>query len=89
MTFTISIENGINDGINEMSSTIIEKPVVTGQPFAQIGYDFMGACFEVHRELGGGLLEEIYQESLELELSMRQMPFLSKQSLALFYKDNE
>ena len=29
------------------------------------GYALMGAVFEVHRELGGGLSEEIYQESLE------------------------
>jgi GxxExxY protein len=37
-------------------------------PLAQLGYDFMAACFEVHRMMGGGLLEEIYQESLEFEL---------------------
>ena len=27
------------------------------------GYALMGAAFEVHREIGGGLNEEIYQES--------------------------
>ena len=34
------------------------------QPYAQEGYDLMGAAFEVHRETGGGLAEEIYQECL-------------------------
>jgi GxxExxY protein len=58
-------------------------------PFAQIGYDFMGACFEVHRVLGGGLLEEIYQESLEWELTLRTIPFISKQELTIFYKDHQ
>jgi GxxExxY protein len=58
-------------------------------PHAQLGYDFMGACFEVHRVLGGGLLEEIYQESLELELMMRQIPFVSKQELAVYYKEHQ
>ena len=32
------------------------------------GYALMGAVFEVYKELGYGLSEEIYQESLELEL---------------------
>jgi GxxExxY protein len=59
------------------------------QPFAQLGYDFMGACFEVHRVLGGGLLEEIYQESVELELTMRSIPFAAKQLLTIYYKDRQ
>ena len=46
----------------------------------------MAACFEVHRELGGGLSEEIYQESLEWELSLRAIRFVPKQQLAVFYK---
>ena len=50
------------------------------------GYALMGAAFEVHRELGGGLLEEIYQESLEHELRMRSIPFVAKQELSLHYK---
>src|SRR4029078_7915548 len=58
-------------------------------PDAQLGYDFMGAWFEVHRVLGGGLLEEIYQESMELELMMRQIPFVSKQELAVYYKEHQ
>ncbi len=37
------------------------------QPFAHEGYELMGAAFEVHNVQGGGLLEEIYQQSLEVE----------------------
>ena len=50
------------------------------------GYALMGAAFEVHRVLGGGLSEEIYQESLEHELALRGIPFSSKSELAVFYK---
>jgi GxxExxY protein len=56
------------------------------KPLADEGYAFMAAVFEVHRELGGGLSEEIYQQSLEVELELQQIPFKSKTELAVFYK---
>ena len=46
----------------------------------------MGAAFEVYNEMGGGLLEEIYQECVELELSSMGIPFRSKDSIPVFYK---
>ncbi len=54
--------------------------------FQQEGYDFMAAVFEVRNELGNGFLEEVYQESLELELSERSIPYLTKPRLTLHYK---
>ena len=54
--------------------------------YQQQGYDFMAAAFEVHTEMGHGFLEEVYHESLELELTQRGMPFISKPKLQLFYK---
>jgi len=52
----------------------------------QEGYDFMNACFAVHNEMGGGFLEEVYQESLEMELTDRRIPFVSQPKLQLYYK---
>lgn len=57
------------------------------KPFAEEGYALMAAAFEVHNIQGGGLLEEIYQESLEIELELREIPALSKAELAVYYKD--
>jgi|SRR5580698_1114293 GxxExxY protein len=54
--------------------------------FQQEGYDFMAAVFEVYNEMGGGFLEEVYQESLELELTERRIPFISRPKLTLHYK---
>jgi GxxExxY protein len=59
----------------------------TDKPFAEEGYALMAAAFEVHNVQGGGLLEEIYQQSLEIELELRAIPYLSKAELKVFYKD--
>lgn len=53
------------------------------------GYKLMGAAFEVYNEQGYGLGEEIYQESLEIELENRGIPFESKRELVCFYKGRE
>jgi GxxExxY protein len=58
-------------------------------PLAEEGFELMGAAFEVHREIRGGLLEDIYQESFEEELRLRAIPFTAKQELAVFYKGRE
>lgn len=58
-------------------------------PLGEEGYALMGAAFEVHNVMGGGLLEEIYQQSLEIELTLRQIPFVRKQELKVFYKGRE
>ena len=53
------------------------------------GYNLMGAAFEVYNEQGYGMSEEIYQESLEIELEMRGIPLRAKQELKCFYKGRE
>jgi GxxExxY protein len=52
-------------------------------------YAIVGAAIEVHRELGSGFLEAVYQEALELELSSRQIPFVPRQVLTVFYKNQK
>jgi GxxExxY protein len=51
------------------------------------GYKLMGAAFEVYNALGYGMAEEIYQQSLEIELSLRGIPYHPKRDLNVFYKD--
>ena len=41
---------------------------------------------EVHRELGCGFLEAVYQEALEIELRERGVPFVSQPQIRLCYK---
>jgi GxxExxY protein len=54
--------------------------------FQQEGFQFMGAAFEVYNQLGYGMAEEVYQQSLEVELELRSIPFRTKHELPVFYK---
>jgi len=49
----------------------------------------MGAAFEVYNQLGYGMAEEVYQQSLEIEVGLRGIPFHSKQELAVFCKGRQ
>jgi GxxExxY protein len=49
-------------------------------------YAIYGAAIEVHKELGAGFLETVYQEALEIELRERGIPFESQKSLPIHYK---
>jgi GxxExxY protein len=52
-------------------------------------YAIIGAAMEVHRQLGCGFLEAVYQEALELELAARSVPFNPQLSLAVTYKGQQ
>ncbi len=54
--------------------------------FEQEGYDLMGAAFEVYNELGYGMAEEIYQQSLEVELAIRSIQFVPQAELNVYFK---
>jgi GxxExxY protein len=57
--------------------------------FEDEGYRMMSAAFEVYNQLGYGMAEEISQQSLEIELMLRHIPFVSKPELRTFYKGQE
>ena len=46
----------------------------------------IGAAIEVHKELGNGFLEAVYQEAFEIELRNREIPFRSQVPLKITYK---
>ena len=42
---------------------------------------------EVHRTLGMGFLESVYQEAMEIELAKRNIPVVSQKRIQIQYKD--
>ena len=49
-------------------------------------YAIIGAAMEVHRVLGCGFLEPVYQEALAKEFLLREIPFRRQVELPLTYK---
>jgi len=49
-------------------------------------FKIIGACFEVHNELGCGFLEAVYQEALAWELEERKIPFEQEKILDIYHK---
>ena len=55
--------------------------------YKDLSYRIVGAAMEVHRILGPGFLEAVYQAALEHELDLRGIPFESQKRLHVIYKD--
>ena len=49
-------------------------------------HKIIGAAMEVHKAMGPGLLESVYQECLEIEFEEKKIPFVSQAKLEIFYK---
>lgn len=52
-------------------------------------YAIIGAAMEVHRVLGCGFLEPVYQKALAVEFSKREILFTRETSFPVFYKEVE
>lgn len=54
--------------------------------YKEEAYKIIGAAMTVHRELGNGFLEGVYQEAFEIELGLQGIPFESEVALPIDYK---
>ncbi len=52
----------------------------------ELAYVVFGAALEVHRLLGPGYLESVYQEALGVELTARCVPFARQVPIGIDYK---
>lgn len=59
---------------------------ITKQKVNAISREIIGAAIEVHRILGPGLLEKIYEEAMMHELKLRGMQAVRQQKILVNYK---
>ena len=52
----------------------------------ELTWQIIGAAIEVHKHLGPGLLESVYQVSLARELALRSISFRREVSIPVLYK---
>jgi len=50
-------------------------------------HKIIGAAIEVHKTLGNGFLEPVYQEALGYEFTFQKIPFLKEKPLEINYKN--
>jgi GxxExxY protein len=63
--------------------------LITQTYLDELTYDVIGAAIEVHKTLGSGLLESVYQKCLEEELKYRNINFQSEKSISVIYREKE
>ena len=57
--------------------------------FAEETGKIINACIEVHRELGNGFLEAVYQDALEIEFQEQGIPYRREAQIPVFYKGHK
>jgi GxxExxY protein len=57
--------------------------------YPDLSYKIMGAIFEVHKKLGPGFLESIYEKALIEELSSRGIKVETQKTIDLTYRDKK
>lgn len=59
---------------------------ITKNYLDELTYKIIGCAIEVHRELGPGLLESVYQKCFTTELSIKSLSFISQICTPISYK---
>lgn len=62
------------------------KNIISKSFVDALEYEVTGACIEIHKALGPGLLESVYHRCLERELQLKQIAFISEHKVGVEYK---
>jgi GxxExxY protein len=68
--------------VREESGVVSE----VGFLYGDLTHDIIGAAMEVHRILGHGFLEAVYEQALAIEFDDREIPYERQRRLQVSYK---
>ena len=63
--------------------------MLTRKYLEELEYQVTGACIEVHKQLGPGLLERVYHQCLAREFQFKNILFSSEHVVKIIYRDLE
>jgi len=81
----------LNDGRIESVTEVVTPFLHSRSPsmdllYKEESYQIIGACFEVYKEKGCGFVEPVYQECLEIQFELMNLPYSAQTQLQLSYK---
>jgi len=56
---------------------------------SEITESLIAAAIAVHRELGPGFIESVYEQALAVEFAIRGIAFVRQKAIPLFYRDHQ
>ncbi len=65
----------------------MEMKIEPGKELDELASCVIGAAIEVHKHLGPGYLESVYEEALAVELKLRGIPYVRQHPISVAYKD--
>ncbi len=57
--------------------------------YPELSYKIVGAAMEVHRELGPGFLEKVYENSMIVVFERDQVPAIQQYPIPVFFQGNK
>jgi len=78
-----SAQKGTEGLDDELARALVTPP---NYPHADLTDKILGATIEVHRQLGSGFLEKVYENALCVELRARRLEFVAQAEIPVVYK---
>jgi GxxExxY protein len=74
---------------SNQSQKSVEKGVQKDYKYSELTGKIIGCAMEVHKILGNGFQEVIYQRALAKEMSLQNLSFIREKEMPIFYKGEQ